>query len=256
MLKVCPLIDIFFPEESDWKIRAEKIADCGFFAVETWGGGDLAQLRSIVSGNVELASVVIVAAGEAKVVPLDPENRSSFLERVDRVMDNALAVNCRRGIVTAGQQLLGVSHAYQRQVLTENLALAGELAAKRGFTLNLEPLNTEVDHPGYFLADAAEAVSIVRETGCESVKVLYDIYHMAIMGGNLTEFLRANIRWIGHIHIAGVPGRHEPAAGEINYPFLLNEIDKLNYRDYVGFEYFPARESRESLLETAELFPR
>ena len=121
MLKVCPLIDVFFSAESDWKIRAEKIAECGFEAVETWGGGDLAQLRSIVSGHVELVSVVIVVAGEVKVGPLDPGNRNSFLERVDRVMDNALAVGGKRGIVTAGQQLLGVSHAYQRKVLTENL---------------------------------------------------------------------------------------------------------------------------------------
>ena len=254
MLKLCPLIDIFFTEESSWTKRAEKIADCGFDAVETWIGSDPAVLKDISAGGVKLASIVMVAGGEAGVVPLNPDNRQAFLERVDRCMDNALAAGCARGIITAGQQIGGLSHAYQRKVLTENLSLAGELAARRGFTLNLEPLNTEVDHTGHFLSDPAEAVSIARETGCDSVKVLYDIYHMAIMRGNHTEFLRCNIDRIGHFHAAGVPGRHEPQEGEINYPFLLDAVEKAGYDGYVGLEYFPLKESRESLTETIGYF--
>ncbi len=252
MLKVCPLIDVFFAEEPNWTIRAKKISDCGYDAVETWGGVDLAQLQAITAAGVKLASVVMVV-GDA-VAPINPANRQAFLDRVKLCMNNALAVGCTQGIITAGQQLPGVSHAAQRRTLVENLALAGELAARENFTLNLEPLNTEVDHPGHFLSDPAEAVAIVRETGCPNVKVLYDIYHMAIRGGNLTEFLRYNLDHIGHFHVAGVPGRHEPAAGETNYPFLLGMIEKFGYDGYVGLEYFPELESRKSLLETAKLF--
>ena len=198
MLKICPLIDLFFTKESSWTKRAEMIAGCGCDAVETWGGRDPAMLKEITAGGVKLASIVIVASGEADVVPVNPANRQAFLERIDRFMDNALAAGCSQGIVTAGQQVGGLSHAYQRAVLTENLALAGALAEQRNFVLNLEPLNTEVDHAGSFLSDPAEAVSIARETGCSSIKVLYDIYHMAIMRGNHAEFLRSNIDRIGH----------------------------------------------------------
>ena len=73
---------------------------------------------------------------------------------------------------------------------------------------------------------------------------------MGIMHGNLTEFIRANIKYIGHFHIAAIPGRHEPARGETNYPFLMEEIDKLGYAGYVGLEYIPLLPGRESLLET------
>ena len=256
MLKICPLIDLCFTDDRTWTGRAEKIAACGFDAVETWGGGDRKMLQEITAGGLKLASIVMNFANEDKVVPLNPDNRQAFLDRIDRFMDNALAVGCVQGIVTAGQQVGSLSHARQRHVLTENLALAGEMAAKRNFTINLEPLNTEVDHPGYFLFDPAEAVSIARETGCANVKVLYDIYHMAIMYGNLTEFLRYNIRWIGHFHTAGIPGRHEPAAGETNYPFLLREIDRLGYTGFIGLEYFPLLESRASLKQTVEFFTR
>ena len=254
MLKVCPLIDLFFKDESSWTKRAEKIAACGYEAVETWGGSDPAMLKAISAGGVKLASIVMVFADEAGIVPVNPANRQAFLDRIDRYMDNALAAGCPQGIVTAGQQVGGLSHAHQRSVLTENLALAGELAARRGFSLNLEPLNTEVDHAGYFLSDPAEAVSIAKETGCANVNVLYDIYHMAIMRGNHVEFLRYNIDRIGHFHVAGVPGRHEPAGGETNYPRLLGEIEKSGYKGYIGLEYFPLLESRESLEETKRYF--
>ena len=77
---------------------------------------------------------------------------------------------------------------------------------------------------------------------------------MAIMRGNHAEFLRSNIDRIGHFHTAGVPGRHEPAEGETNYPFLLNAAEKAGYNGYVGLEYFPLKENRESLTETIGYF--
>ena len=82
--------------------------------------------------------------------------------------------------------------------------------------------------------------------------MLYDIYHMGIMGGNIIDFLRHNIKRIGHFHLAAIPGRHEPKRGETNYPFLLEEIDKLGYEGYIGLEYMPLLPHRESLLETRE----
>jgi len=72
------------------------------------------------------------------------------------------------------------------------------------------------------------------------------------MTGNITDFLRFNIKRIGHFHIAGIPGRHEPKRGETNYPFLFGEIDKLGYEGYIGLEYNPLLPGRESLLETKE----
>lgn len=251
MLKLTPLIDLFFKEDA-WEVRAEKIAACGYRCVETWQGGDSAVLKRMNAAGIQLASIVLNFATEAEVAPCCPENRARFVERIDRYADCALSAGCRRGIVTAGQSVAGLSYAAQRAVLVEALAAAGERVASRGFNLNLEALNTEVDHPGYLLNDPFEMVAMAKETGCPNVKGLYDFYHMTIMCGNQTEFLRHNLVWIGHFHIAGVPGRHEPAAGETNYPFLLSELKRLGFEGHLGLEYFPLLESAESLKQTLQ----
>ena len=254
MLKICPLIDLFFTQEKCWTARAEKIAACGFSAIETWKGGNLDELKAMVSGGVELVSVVLNFANEAEVAPCNPKNRAAFVDRIERYAANALAVGCRQGIVTTGQQVGGLSYAAQRAALVEALAAAAEKIAGFGFTLNLEPLNTEVDHQGYLLSSAMDAVAIVRETGSDKIKILYDFYHITIMGGNQTEFLRFNWRDIGHFHAAGVPGRHEPAKGELNYPFVLAELERLGYSRYIGLEYFPLLPDERSLEETKNYF--
>ena len=253
MLKIDPLIDLFFPGEP-WEKRAGLIAQCGYRFVETWKGADASELQKMSMNGVRLVSIVMNFATEAEVAPINAKNLSAFLERIDKMADNALSAGCKQGIVTAGQQVGGRGYQTQRAALVEALTKAGERVKDRGFSLNLEPLNTEVDHAGYFLSDPADAVAICKETGCPNVKILFDVYHMAIMRGNLTEFLRNNIRWIGHFHTAAVPGRHEPENGETNYPFLLAEIEKLGYDGYIGLEYIPLLESRESLLQTKHYF--
>ncbi len=253
MLKVAPLIDLFFPNEP-WEKRAALIADCGYRFVETWQGKNPADLQKMSTNGIQFISIVMNFASEADVAPVRSENLPAFLEHIDRMADNALSAGCRQGIVTTGQQVGGRGYQTQRTALVEAMTKAGERVRDRGFSLNLEALNTEVDHAGYFLSDPADAVAVCKETGCSNVKVLFDVYHMAIMRGNLTEFLRNNIRWIGHFHTAAVPGRHEPLNGETNYPFLLSEIEKLGYAGYIGLEYVPLLESRESLLQTKKYF--
>jgi sugar phosphate isomerase/epimerase len=94
---------------------------------------------------------------------------------------------------------------------------AAALAERADVTLLLEPLNTIVDHPGYTLCHSAPAFELVRRVGSSRLKVLYDVYHMQIMEGNLIATMEANLAEIGHVHVADVPGRHEPGMGEINY---------------------------------------
>lgn len=254
-MKLDILVDLFF-KDLPWDQRVARIAACGYRAVETWQGGDAAVLKQMGDAGkgcgVELVSIVMNFATDAKAAPIDPANLERFLEQVDRYSDNALAAGCRQGIVTAGQSIGGRNYQAQRCALVAALRKAGELAAKKGFRLNLEPLNTEVDHPGYFLSSPQDGVAIVKEVGLGSVRLLYDVYHMEIMIGNQTVFIESNIDCIGHFHAAGVPGRHELFDGETNYPFLLKRIAKAGYRGYFGLEYVPLLESRASLLQTRE----
>ena len=255
MPKIDVLIDLFFTD-LPWEQRVVEIARCGYQAVETWGGGDPGVLETIAGAGrdhgVELVSIVMNGDNENDVAPNRTDNRERFIERIDRFSDHALAAGCRRGIVTAGQIPGNCDYQTQRRTLIDLLRAAGELAAGKGFALNLEPLNSEVDHPGYMLDCPQEAVSIVREIGLPNVNILYDLYHMAIMTGNKTVFIEANIDRIGHFHAAGTPGRHEPFEGETAYPFMLRKIDAAGYKGYFGLEYMPRLKCPETLVKTME----
>jgi len=121
------------------------------------------------------------------------------------------------------------------------------MTEKEDIILMLEPLNTLVDHPGYFLDSPQEAAQIVREVNSPSVKLLFDCYHMQIMNGNLISTIERNIDIIKHFHAAGVPGRHELFIGELNYPNIVKRIDEIGYKEYFGLEYFPTMPSEDSL---------
>nr|WP_233340982.1 TIM barrel protein [Haloprofundus sp. MHR1] len=120
-------------------------------------------------------------------------------------------------------------------------------------TLVVEPLNTAVDHPGYFLTDTAEGIDIVREVDSPGVKLLYDVYHQQVTEGNVVETITENVDHIGHVHIADVPGRHEPGTGEIRYENVLAAIDDADYDGYVGCEFTPTVDPDEALAATFAL---
>lgn len=249
------LVDLFF-KELPFPERVPRIAACGYTAMETWGGGDASALKAMADAGkgcgVELVSIVMNFATQEAVAPIRRECRAAFVEQMDRYSDNALAAGCPRGIVTTGQSVGRRNYQEQRKALVEALAEAGRKVHRKGFQLNLEVLNTEVDHPGYFLDCPMDGVAIVKEVGLDNVRLLYDVYHMEIMRGNQTAFIEGNIEWIGHFHSAGVPGRHEPFNGETNYPFLLRRIDQAGYKGFFGLEYVPELESGESLRRTRE----
>ena len=120
--------------------------------------------------------------------------------------------------------------------------------------LNIEPLNTLVDHKGYFLKYSSEGFNLVEEVNSKNIKVLYDIYHLQIMQGNIISDIKKNVDLIGHFHIADVPGRHEPGTGEINYKNVYKIIKSLNYTGFIGFEYIPSISTENSLTNVKKIF--
>jgi len=129
---------------------------------------------------------------------------------------------------------------------------ASERFAPEGLDLLVEPINT-YDIPGFFISSTQEVLRLLDEVGAANVKIQYDVYHMQKMEGNLVETIRGNLARIGHIQIADNPGRHQPGTGEINYRFLLNELDRMGYKGYVGLEYVPVPDTKGSLSWVEEL---
>ncbi|NNE85754.1 MAG: TIM barrel protein, partial [Alphaproteobacteria bacterium] len=118
--------------------------------------------------------------------------------------------------------------------------------ADEGVAVLIEPLNTG-DFPGYFLNYQGQAHAIVADVGLANVQLQMDFYHCQIMEGNLADNFRRFGDAVGHIQIASVPGRVEPDAGEINYPYLLDLIDASNFDGWVGAEYIPQGDTAAGL---------
>lgn len=235
ILKELPLTD-----------RIRIAADAGFEAVEFWepAGKDLAGLAAAASAS----GVAIIACllNEAWANPLSqPSDRSAANLR--RSIDKARELGCRTLIGLSGNE--SGSPDVQKADLIENLKPLADLLIQADMTLVLEPLNSRIDHKGYFLDSSATAFEVVRTVGCPNIRILYDVYHMQVMEGNLLATITDNLDWIGHFHAAGVPGRHEPMMGEIHYPWLLERIDALGYDRHVGLEYWPTYDHRQSIAD-------
>ncbi len=130
--------------------------------------------------------------------------------------------------------------------LTKAMERGADLAEKEGVFLQLEALNL-VDHPRYFLSTSELTLEVIRKVDNPHLKMLFDIYHMQISEGNVTTRLLANLNEIGHIHVADVPGRHEPGTGELNYEFILGQLSKAGYKGTVGFEYMASKNDGAAL---------
>ncbi len=177
----------------------------------------------------------------------DPSSRSQYIEGLKASIKTAKDLGVHKLISQVGNALPGVSNADQRLSIVEGLKACVPILEDSGITLLLEPLNTLVDHKGYYLTSSEEAFEIHDEVASPYVKILFDIYHQQIMEGNLISRITKNIEKIGHFHVAGNPGRHEPDSGEINYREIFKAIDKAGYDEYIGLEYFPLRDPEEGL---------
>jgi hydroxypyruvate isomerase len=128
------------------------------------------------------------------------------------------------------------------------------IAEKHRVTVVLELLNSKVDHKDYMADHAAWGVEVCKRVGSERLKLLYDIYHMQIMEGDLVRTIQDNHQYLGHFHTGGVPGRHEIDAGqEINYPAVMKAIAATGYQGYVGQEFVPSRDPLTSLQEAIQI---
>lgn len=179
-----------------------------------------------------------------------PGREDEFKRSFDQALAYADALGNRRLHVMAGLLQAGKSREEHRATYVKNLAWAAQQLRARELVLVIEPINTR-DIPGFFLNRQDEAHAICREVaaivGSERVKMQMDFYHCQIVEGDLATKFRQYVKGVGHVQIAGVPERHEPDSGEINYPYLLRLIDELGYDGWVSGEYRPRAKTSEGL---------
>ncbi|RMF14279.1 MAG: hydroxypyruvate isomerase [Gammaproteobacteria bacterium] len=165
------------------------------------------------------------------------------------VLENHL-VHVMAGIVPAGQD-----PALARDTYIRNIQQAADILGQAGLTVCIEPIN-HADMPGYFLNTVPQALGLLDEISRENVRLQFDIYHCQRTTGDVTLWLERALPQIGHIQIAGVPGRHEPDYGELNYPWLFERLRQLGYSGYVGCEYVPAGKTEDGLAWLKEELSR
>lgn len=167
-----------------------------------------------------------------------PGREAEFRDSVERAMAYARVAGCARLHCLAGVAPAGVERERLHATYVANLRHAAARLAAEGVTLLIEPINTR-SVPGYFLSGSHQAERILDELGAPNVRLQYDLFHMQIMEGDLAKTIERLLPKIGHMQLADVPGRHEPGTGEINFAWLLGQIDRIGYAGWIGCEYNP-----------------
>jgi len=182
-----------------------------------------------------------VAAGEAGLTAV-PGRQQQARDYIDQAIEYGAAIGCTVVHVMSGV----ASGPDARNTLLENLEYAAEKAAVHSIDIVIEPINSR-DMPGYFLTTIEQAAQLIHELQRDSVKIMFDCYHVQIMQGDLLSRLQAHLPLIGHIQIAAVPDRGEPGQGEIDYVSVCAAIDAMGWQGYVGAEYRPRSTTDEGL---------
>jgi hydroxypyruvate isomerase len=245
-------VSILF-KEAPFLDRFGRARDAGFSAVEFWwpsdeNPGDVEE--AIEDAGLEVALFNFdagdMAAGDRGLAG-DPERQRQFRENVPVALDLSGSLGCERLNALVGHEVSGMDRDEQLALARENVRFAAARAESAGVTVMVEAVNTFENGP-YMLYTTEQAVRFVRDVGRENVRVQHDFYHMQRMEGNLVANLREHIGLIGHVQIADSPGRGEPGTGEIHYPFVLSELERIGYEGYVGLEYNPQAETTEESL--------
>jgi hydroxypyruvate isomerase len=227
------------------------LADIGFPAVELWGrGDDFEQVMQLAKRHgLAVASMI----GHASLT--DGLNKRSNHDRIEAELRTSIELAAHHGIpgliCLSGNRQPYQSETDAIEAVAEGLGRAAAYAEKHGVNLNLELLNSKVDHPGYQCDHTAWGMAVCERVGSSRVKLLYDIYHMQIMEGDVIRTIREHIQWIGHFHTAGNPGRRDmDDTQEMNYTGICAAIAQTGYSLYLGHEFTPKGDPIAALRQT------
>jgi len=233
--------------------RLAKVAEAGYNKVQLvgeyhdWAQADFDRANAARKRlGIEFDATAGLKNGVA-----NPATRDAFLAELQQAFIPMETLGCPAMIVLSGNVVPGLSHEEQHQASIETLKQAAKLVEGRKINgqpvrLLLECIHLE-ENPKYFLTSATEALEIVRAVNHPQVQFLYDIYHEQMSYGDLISKLEKHIDVIGLIHIADVPGRHEPGTGEINYANIYRKLAQLNYQHNIAMEFIPTGDAVSQL---------
>jgi hydroxypyruvate isomerase len=234
--------------------RIEKVAEAGYHAVElvneykNFTKEDYARFRA---KKRELHLTVDATSGISHSL-CDAFQRDAFLDEVRAKLPVLEELESNKLIILSGDKVPGQSPQQMHDNCIESLKRAADITAAKNVGILLENIDPE-ENSKYFLTSVSEGFDIVRSVGAPNVQFLYDFFHDQIAEGNLLAKLEKNIDLIGVVHIADVPGRHDPGTGEINYPNIFRKLGQLGFNGYVAMEFIPEGETVAALRAAREM---
>jgi hydroxypyruvate isomerase len=231
----------------------ERVAQAGYGHVELvgefarWSEADWTRILA----RMQALKITVDATSGVKAGFADPATGAAFVAELKGFIPTVQRLGCGQVILLSGKRIDGAAPGVQRAASIETLKRAAEVLGAAGLTGVIEPID-RLENPSIYLDGVSEAFEIVRAVGSPKMKVLYDLYHEQRGLGNLIEKLEKNIDEVGLIHVADVPGRHEPGTGEVNYINIYRRLAELHYRGVIAMEFYPTGDVVETLRRARE----
>jgi hydroxypyruvate isomerase len=237
----------FVPAKLTPEEFVRSVADAGYLAL------DLVPPEHFSLVTEHGLKIAAVAGHESLTVGLNKRDQHA---RIEKEIEAKLADAVRYGIpnlICFSGNRDGLGDTEGINATAEGLARLAPLAEREGITLILELLNSKIDHPDYQADRTAWGVSVCQKVNSPRVKLLYDIYHMQIMEGDIIRTIESSHPWIAHYHTAGNPGRNDlDDEQELNYSSILRAIRGIGYAGYIAHEFIPKEDARAALERTFE----
>lgn len=241
--------------------RMKIASDLGYRAVEFWDWRDK-DLNAIAQTAAERNLTIAAMSGNRHHSLIDPEDRPGLIEEMMQVFGVARRLRCqhvmmlsdvleRDGSAAPAPPLSGKEKVAS---IVDGLRELAELARGYNVTLLLEPLNTALDHRGCFLDKSDLGVQIIQQVNSPQMQLLFDIYHMSMMGEDALAEIEKKKPWIGYLHVADRPGRHEPGTGEIDYRAIAALLRRIGYSGYIGMEFSALGSDKQAAQAPLEVF--
>lgn len=240
--------------------KMEAAAKAGFQSVQfvgehiAWDDARIRTVKSLLrSLRLSIDTLGVMPTwGREKLNMVDPAQRDRLLVEVEKNLVFAQKLEVPLGLIMSGNTLGDRTFEQQFQSLVDGGKRCGELAAKYNVTLIVEPLNTRVNHKGYFLSNCVDGLKMIQQVNHPNVKLLFDLYHEQVERGDVIRSAQAAMQHVKVFHVADNPGRNEPGTGEMNYANIYKAISKAGYEGIVCMEYLPLKEQVASLKQALD----
>jgi hydroxypyruvate isomerase len=232
------------------RIRAAAAAGLDCVEFHLWDQVDMDLVEHTLKNTGMRVSCLVIAP---RCGCVDASKEEYFLGAMRQTLQMVKRLGAQAVVVAGGPALAGASATQQRDAMVHLLKRAAPLAEAEGLQIWLEPLNSRIDHPGFFMNTAREGLEIVEAVGSPAVRLLYDVYHSTVMGEKWEDVL-PHASLIGYVQVADTNGRREPGSGDIDWPGFLAALRATGYGGDIGMEFRSADDSFGAVARTRQVF--